>query len=148
MTTFKAAAAAVAAGALFALGCGGGGKVDPVKRVKVSGTVKMDGKDVPSGKITFDAQNGQPPGDLDILDGKYDGLAPVGKCKVVINSLMKMSMKEKLRKEGKKDMDGPGYDAMTEFNLLPDRYNTKSEIVREVTEPGPHTFDFADMKSK
>jgi len=134
--------AALAAGVgLFAAGCGGNGPT-PVARVKVSGTVKVDGKDVKSGSIIFDPQNGQPPGDMSILDGKYEGLAPVAKCKVTINSFVKMSMKEKMK------MDGPGYDQQTEFNLLPDRYNSKSKIIHDVTEPGPHTFDFVDMKSK
>lgn len=131
----------LASAVLFGMGCGNSGTA-PVARVKVSGTVKVDGKEVKSGSIIFDAQNGQPPGDMSILDGKYEGLAPAGKCKVTINSFVKMSMKEKMR------MDGPGYDQQTEFNLLPERYNTKSEITREVTEPGPHTFDFADLKSK
>ena len=139
MTPLKCVA--VAACALFAVGCPDK-KVEQVSRVKVSGAVKVDGKDVKTGTITFDAQNGQPPGDASILDGKYEGLAPVGKCKVSINAFVKVSMKEKMK------MDGPGYDAMTETNLLPERYNSKTEILREVTEPGPHTFDFADMKSK
>ena len=131
---------------LFALGCGK--KVEPVARVKVSGAVKVDGKDVKSGSIAFDAQNGQPPGSMSVLDGRYDGLAPVGKCKVTINAVEKMMTKEWARKQGKPAMDGPGYDALQEVNLLPARYNAKSEITREVTEPGPHVFDFAELKGK
>jgi hypothetical protein len=52
-----------------------------------------------------------------------------------------MSMKEKMK------MDGPGYDELSEFDILPDRYNVKSEILREVVEPGPNEFNF-DLKSK
>lgn len=134
--------AALTAGcALFALGCGDK-KVQPVARVKVSGKVAVDGKAVSSGAITFDAMNGQPPSESSILDGKYEGLAPVGKCKVMISSTIKMTVKEKTGK------DGPGHDTMAEYNLLPDRYNAKSEIYREVTEPGPHVFDFAELKGK
>jgi hypothetical protein len=117
-------------------------KDSPVARVAVSGSIKVDGKDVATGNITFDAQNGQPPGDISIRDGKYEGKAPVGKCKVMITSIVKMSLKEKMK------MDGPGYDAMNEYNLLPERYNSKTELVREVAEPGPHLFDFIDLKSK
>ena len=140
MTRSILMSALAAACGLTAHGCGPG-KVEPVMRVKVSGVAKVDGKDVKAGKIVFDAQNGQPPTDMTILDGKYEGLAPVGKCKVTISSLVKMTMKEKTKK------DGPGYDQLSEFELLPERYNTKSTIIREVTEPGPHTFDFADMTS-
>ena len=136
-----------AACTLVALGCGGN-KVEPVARVKVSGAVKVDGKDVKSGTITFDPQNGQPPGDASVLDGKYEGLAPVGKCKVSINALEKMTMKEWQKRKGQPVIDGPGYEEVQEINLLPDRYNSKSEIIHDVTEPGPHTFDFVDMKSK
>ena len=139
--------ALAAACALVAFGCGDK-KVEPVARVKVSGAVKVDGKPVLTGTITFDPQNGQPPGDASILDGKYEGLAPVGKCKVSINAVEKMTMKEWQKRNGQPVMDGPGYDEVQELNLLPPRYNSKSDIIREVTEPGPHTFDFVDMKSR
>jgi len=140
-------AALAAACALVTAGCGDT-TVKPVARVKVSGAVKVDGKDVKSGTITFDPQNGQAPGSLNILDGKYEGLAPVGKCKVSINALEKMTTKEWQKRKGQPVIDGPGYEEVQEINLLPDRYNSKSEIIHDVTEPGPHTFDFVDMKSK
>ena len=55
------------------LGCGGvKGKV-PTKRVPVSGTVKLDGKPLAAGRVTFDAQNGEPPTTCDILNGAFSG---------------------------------------------------------------------------
>jgi len=123
------------------LGCSGN-SVDPVKRVKVSGTVTLDGKKVSAGNITFDAQNGQPPASLNILDGKYEGLAPVGKNKVMITATRKASAREK------KASDGPGYDPNADENYLPSRYNTDSTITREVTEAGPNEFNFEATSGK
>jgi len=123
------------------LGCGGvKGKV-PTKRVPVSGTVKLDGKPLATGRVTFDAQNGEPPTTCDILNGAYSGTVMIGKNKVMLISTVKQSMKEKMK------MDGPGYDEMVEFNILPDRYHSKSEITNEVADPGPNQFDF-DLQSK
>lgn len=81
------------------------------------------------------------PASFDILDGNYEGLAPVGKAKVTVTSFKKVNLKEKMK------MDGPGYSTETEENMLPDRYNTKSDISREITAAGPNEFNF-DLKSK
>ena len=125
----------------LALGCGGvKGKV-PTKRVPVSGTVKLDGKPLATGRVTFDAQNGEPPTTCEILNGAYSGTVMIGKNKVMLISTVKQSMKEKMK------MDGPGYDEMVEFNILPDRYHSKSEITNDVADPGPNLFDF-DLQSK
>jgi hypothetical protein len=111
------------------LGCGGvKGKV-PTKRVPVSG------------RVTFDAQNGEPPTTCDILNGAFSGTVMIGKNKVMLISTVKQSMKEKMK------IDGPGYDEMVEFNILPDRYHSKSEITKDVADPGPNQFEF-DLQSK
>ncbi len=139
--------AAVAAVALFALvGCGPD-KPKEQEKAKVSGKVSLDGKPLTTGTVVFDASNGQPSSVINILDGKYEGNAPVGKCKVMITASEKMTTKEKLRKEGKPVIDGPGYDEMTEVNLLPPRYNEKTEIMREVEAGKPNEFNF-ELKSK
>ncbi len=117
-------------------------KVKNVKRVQVSGKITLDTKPLMTGKITFDPENGEPPAVFDILDGNYEGLAPVGKNKVRLTSIKKVSMKELMG-----GMDGPGYDELQDVNALPDRYGDKSEITREVTEEGPNQFNF-DTKSK
>ncbi len=128
--------------ALAAFGCGGDKRAADVKRVKVSGSVKLDGKPMQTGRIVFDPQNGQAPASMAILDGKYEDLAPIGKCKVAITSSKKTTMREITK------MDGPGYDEVMEINLLPDRYNAKSEITKEITAEGPNVFDFNDLLSK
>ena len=123
------------------LGCGGvKGKV-PTKRVPVSGTVKLDGKPLATGRVTFDAQNGEPPTTCDILNGAFSGTVMIGKNKVMLISTVKQSMKEKMK------IDGPGYDEMVEFNILPDRYHSKSEITKDVADPGTNQFEF-DLQSK
>jgi hypothetical protein len=116
-------------------GCAGS-KPTPAKRVKVSGNVTVEGKPLQTGRVVFDPSNGEPPTSLDVLDGYYEGLAVVGKNKVRISSFRKTSMKEKMK------MDGPGYDELVEENILPPRYNTASEIVREVTEGQSNEFNF------
>ncbi|MCU0703490.1 MAG: hypothetical protein MUF18_05880 [Fimbriiglobus sp.] len=144
--TKKASAVCAAVAVLALVGCGGG-KVADQDLAPVSGTITLDKKPISSGRIVFDATNGQPPSSLSITDGKYEGKAPVGKCKVMISSIQKMTMKEKARKDGQKVLDGPGYDEMVEDNILPERYNTKSEIMREVEAGKPNTINF-DLESK
>jgi len=110
-------------------------KATAPNRAKVSGRIMIDGQPLKTGQITFDPQNGQPPATLDILDGNYEGKAVVGKNKVMISSMTKISMKEKMK------MDGPGYDAMVEVNALPPRYHNDSQITRDV-EDKDNTFNF------
>jgi len=126
--------------ATMLMGCGS--KPVPVaKRAKVSGTVIVDGKSLQTGNIVFDANNGEPPGSFNVLDGKFEGMAAVGKNKVSISAYRKISMKEKMK------MDGPGYDELVDENILPARYSTESKLEKEVTEAGPNEFNF-DLKGK
>jgi hypothetical protein len=134
-----------AAALAFAAGCGSA--TTEQAKAKVKGTVTVDGKPLATGKVVFDARNGQPPADLDILDGKFEGYAPAGQCKVQLTAYKQMTMKEKMAKEGKKGLDGPGYDQPVQVNTLPDRYNAKSDISREVSADRPNDFSF-DLKSK
>lgn len=125
--------------ATFALvGCGK--KVVNVQRARVSGKVTLDDKLLTTGTVVFDGENGEPPGSFNIVDGKYEGVAPVGKNKVRISAIRKVSMKEKMK------MDGPGYDQLVEENLLPARY-ADGTLTREVLAEGENTFNF-ELKSK
>ncbi len=141
------AGGALAAALLCALAGCGGGKPPDQEKAKVSGAITLDNKPLKTGSITFDAANGQPPSSLDILDGKFEGNAPVGKCKVQITAFEKMTMKEKMRKEGKPVIDGPGYDEVQEYNMAPERYNTKSTITKEVEAGKTNEFKF-ELQSK
>jgi hypothetical protein len=109
-------------------------------RVRVTGKVTLDGKLLDTGTAVFEGETGEPPGSFNIVDGKYEGMAAVGKNKVRLSAFRKVSMKEKMK------MDGPGYDQMVDENLLPTKYNDGT-LVREVTAEGPNNFDF-DLKSK
>lgn len=120
------------------VGCGE--KPKTATRVRVTGKVTLDGKPLTTGTVSFEGDTGEPPGAFTLLDGKYDGMAAVGKNKVRLTATQKISMKEKMK------MDGPGYDQMVEENLLPPRY-ADGTIVKEVTAEGPNTFDF-ELKSK
>jgi hypothetical protein len=71
---------------------------------------------------------------LSITDGKYEGKATLGKNRVRITSTKKVIPSEK-------GFGGPGSDKESEQNALPDRYNNKSEIDREV-EAGENSFNF------
>jgi hypothetical protein len=115
-------------------------KAPTAKRARVNGSVTLDGKALTTGEVVFDAENGEPPGAFSIVDGKFEGVAPVGKNKVKLAAVRKISMKEKMK------MDGPGYDQMTEENLLPARYSDGT-LMREVLETGDNKFDF-ELKSK
>ena len=105
-------------------------------RARVTGKVTLDGKALTTGMVTFDANNGEPPGSFSILDGKYEGLAHVGKNKVRLTAFQKISMKEKMK------MDGPGYDTLVEENRLPPRYNHSSQVFREVEAGDENIFNF------
>ena len=125
----------------FAIGCGGPTH-PPTKRAQVSGKITVDSKPLTTGTITFDPGSGDVPAALNILDGSYEGKAPVGKNTVRISATRKISMKEKM-----KGLDGPGYDQMVEENMLPPRYHNDSKIVREVDEKAENKFNF-DLLTK
>jgi hypothetical protein len=123
--------------ALLVAGCTQKRK-DP-NRATVRGKITLDGKDLATGKIAFDPMDGTPPQVLSITDGKYEGKATTGKNRVRISATQMVVPKEK-------GFSGPGSDKPSEENLLPARYNSKSEIDREVEAGGENTFNF-DLKS-
>jgi hypothetical protein len=90
-----------------------------------------------TGKILFDPVKGMPPATLDILDGRYEGRAPVGKTTVRINSSVKYSLKSKMK------IEGQGYDQGVGENILPARHSKSSEIVAGQ----PNVFNF-DLKKQ
>ena len=125
---------------LSLLGCGPAAPKE-LKRYRVSGKVTLDSKPLTTGNITFDPGSGEVPASLDILDGNYEGKAPVGKSTVRITATRKISMKQKM------GFDGPGYDQLVDENLLPARYHNDSKITREVEANDDNNFNF-DLSSK
>src|SRR5262249_3262941 len=137
MTPLRLLALAALASALLAAGCTQKQK-DPT-RATVRGKITLDGKDLATGKIAFDPMDGTPPQVSTILDGKYEGKATVGKNRVRITAIQTVIPSQK-------GFSGPGSEKPSEQNALPPRYNTKSDIDREVEAGGENTFNF-DLKA-
>jgi hypothetical protein len=120
----------------LSLGCS-----SDVKHGTVSGTVTLDGQPLKSGTIRFDSADGRAHAvDASIVDGKYSAKIDPGDKSVSITSPKVV---------GKKKMydtpDSPTVDVTEE--LLPKRYNAKSELTLKV-EAGPQTKDFALQSGK
>ncbi|MFO0938868.1 MAG: hypothetical protein U0798_20375 [Gemmataceae bacterium] len=121
---------------LFAMAGCNEDKIKEQQTTKVTGTVTWNQKPLKSGDIIFDAKNGYPPVSLTILDGHYEGLAPIGNCSIQICSYQKTS------DDDSEPANGPDFDEVTETNILPEKYNTNSDISREVKTGSDNTFDF------
>ena len=126
-------------------GCGGGSELE---RVEVSGTVTYKGTLIEDGAIRFVPKSGSdlPVGTAQIIQGKYSATGPaaiaVGTYGIEIKSYIeKAGAAGDMAQEPGGTMD----PAMVEKEqLLPEKYNTKSEI-EEFTIPagsGPVTKDF------
>jgi len=117
---------------LLPSGCGGNGEVT------LEGEVTYDGKPVPAGAISFlvsDAKGGGSGGGT-ILDGKYRvtseaGLKP-GTYRVEIRWAKPTGKKMKTEANEMLDITEEG---------LPEKYNTKSELTKEV-KSGSNKIDF------
>jgi hypothetical protein len=127
---------------LLVTGCGDkSSSVDLLPRLAVSGSVSLDGKPMPEGRIVF-----EPTADIkgptaiavaDIKDGKYvidraQGPVP-GKHKVAITSRPSHTI-------GVDDM--PGTAPKREAEKIPSRYNTKTTLTKDISADSPNQFDF------
>src|SRR5262245_3253850 len=113
----------------FLAGCGSSAP----QPVAVSGTVNLDGKPLPDGKITLIGEEGGTPETLDIKEGKFETKALPGKKRVEIRAF----------RPGEKVKMGDMWLEAGQVNYLPARFNTKSKLTAEVTASGinPNTFD-------
>lgn len=118
---------------LGVVGCAG----EP-KKAKVSGTVQLDSKPLASGEINFVPTGGGPPEVLKIVNGKYQGEVGLGTRRVALYSYVDVKPAPNA---------GPGADAPSQKNTLPERYGRDSKEEREVTARGPNTFNF-ELTSK
>jgi hypothetical protein len=128
-----------AALAISAAGCGQGG--DGLPRQAISGTVKIDGRPLDTGEITFAPNVGDGPAvGGKIANGAYsirraDGPVP-GPHNVAIFSAMPTG------KKIKDDVDPKvTYDERVE--TIPERYNARTQLKAEVEMGGANRFDFA-----
>ena len=123
-------ALAVLAG--LSAGCGGGGPA----RSQVSGNVNLDGKPLESGVIHYFPQTdaGGPSASADIVNGRYQLTTGIGSMKVVVNA-NKVVGKRKMYNTP----DSPVVEDIQD--ILPERYNMKSELKASLTE-GPNEVNF------
>jgi hypothetical protein len=130
--------------AAFLAGCG----EDELPREAVSGTVTLDGQPLKSGMIQFQPTSAgeATAGGAAIVDGKYSvpkaqGLVP-GKYQVMITGVTGPPEAPKEQLPG--DAPRPVLPAK---ELIPDRYNAKTELTAQVNTGGPNTFPF-ELSSK
>jgi hypothetical protein len=131
---------------LAAVGCGGRDR--PPAYATVSGTVTLDGKPMPDGKIIF-TTDGRPPTILDVVDGKYTGQAMTGTNKIQITRMRPASsVSQRLPPEAQtriRAREG-NHDPLEE--TIPAEWNSKSTQTR-VIEPGaPNVLDFIVKTTK
>ena len=111
-------------------GCGGTPEGD------VSGTVIYDGKPIEQGSISFIPADGNgPSAGGGIKDGKYSASkVSVGMAKIKITGA-KIATKQKMYDDPKADW------VMTSTEMLPAKYNDKTELLYDV-QPGVQQKDF------
>ncbi|WP_337176809.1 hypothetical protein [Paludisphaera sp.] len=128
--------AACLAGVACLGGCGDGGP----ERVAVTGKVSLDGKPLPKGKVTFVPLDGPTAAVAEVRDGVFraegsDGPA-AGRYQVEIVAI---------EATGKQipNPDAPGTTIEEERDLVPERYNVRTELVAEVRPGADNAFEFA-----
>lgn len=121
-----------------AVGCGPAASSDG--RKPITGNISLNGSPVLSGSIRFEPEGGQTASGSTIAEGKYEipadkGLMP-GKYRVFINATEPDSDQRSVEDL----MNNPG---PPKKELIPAKYNKKSDVTVEVTQEGPNQFDFA-----
>lgn len=122
-------------------GCGDEGP----ERVAVAGKVSLDGKPLPTGKVTFVPIDGPTAAVAEVRDGVFraegaDGPA-AGRYRVEIVAV---------EPTGKKipNPDAPGATLDEERDLVPERYNARTELLAEVKPGADNSFEFALSSKK
>jgi hypothetical protein len=119
-----------AASLLPLAGCGGNGLK------KIHGTVTYRGKPIDKGRITFLYPDGNgPSAAIPIVHGKYELPVSLGRKLVQIEGYKVIGQ----RPYNPYNPNGPKVDDQVPF--VPERYNAKSELFREITADNS-TYDF------
>ena len=114
----------------FVAGCGDG----KPKPAEATGTITLDGKPLPDGKVYFVPTAGAAPVIADVADGAFKLEALPGSYKVEVRQFKPV-----------KNWQGEPHDK--EANALPARYNTTTTLTAEVKADGPNEFSFP-LKSR
>jgi len=118
---------------VVAVGCSSSSGDTPMTAVK--GTINLDGKALSEGEVTF-AMGNTFSELMAVKDGTFSGKAAVGKNQVSVRAY----------KAGPPLSTDP-MKAPTKINIIPDRFNIKTELQAEVTSGGANDFKF-DVKSR
>lgn len=124
-----------AIGLLMLLGCGHGG------RMPLEGTITVDGRPLEKGYIQFTPLAGTlgPTAGAEIINGEFtvspQGGPFAGKFQVQITAAGRTGRRVR------HPLSGTMIDENAQ--ILPARYNTKSQLQAEVTADGPNRFEFA-----
>ncbi len=113
-------------------GCGGG-------EARVSGTVTLDSQPVPNGSIQFVGDGGVREGAV-IKDGAFTAKLAPGKYKVEVRAT-RVTGKRK-----QKGFDGKDEEVELTEEMIPDRYNAKTELTEDL-KSGSNTVTL-DLKGK
>jgi hypothetical protein len=124
----------VSLGCLVVIGCTSG--PPQVAQATVKGTVKLDGKPMEAGKVSFSLP-GEVPDTLDVNNGAFEGKAKIGKARVEVRAY----------KEGKETKMGDTIIPASQENYIPAKWNSESKLEADVTKGGPNEFTF-DVTSK
>jgi hypothetical protein len=118
-------------------GCGWG-------RGEVSGTVRFNGKPLPSGTIQFLGADGIPCAARIQPDGTFSAAVPVGEAKVIINCVDEAKMNRVLGQlTGRNDRAAPP-PSTKNFSLIPQRYaDWNASGLSVQVEGGKNLHDFA-----
>lgn len=131
MGIYKLAACCLAA-YLCLTGCGSRNGL-----MEISGSVTCDGKPVQNGTVNFLPADGNgPTAGAIVSDGRYSVKLSPGKKQVRIEAFKVVGQ----RRYRPNDPTSPMVDVQEQ--ILPERYNTKSELSREITYDA-YTYDFA-----
>lgn len=105
-------------------------------KVRVFGTVTLDGQPVSNGSITFEAADGGPGAfSGGIIEGSYELQSTPGSKKVLISAYRPLGAQP--------EPSSGNLEHGTSFeNYIPTKYNDKTSLIREVS-PEENQMDFA-----
>ncbi len=121
---------------------------EAITLVDVSGTVKLDGNPLPDAIVKFESADGQySVGKTDSsgqytlqFDSEKQGVTPGEKT-------VRISTAASLGEGGEEEDGGSEGQPANKTELVPEKYNKKSELKRTVEPKGDQTFDF-NLKSR
>jgi len=108
-----------------------------VPKTEVKGTVTLDGQPMANGDVIFRTAGTASVDILKVTGGQFAGQAEIGKRAVEVYSYKTIQM----------EPGSPGYDpAGMKQNIIPEKYNARSELTADVVQGGENNFKF-EVKS-